>query len=56
MKQIHIRLSEEEHRLIRLICIQKGITIQQLGRNLFRDFLNNNKHCLLSITNNEKEK
>ena len=48
-KQIHIRLTEEEHKLLRIICIHKGVSIQDLTHNLIKDFLNENKKHLSSL-------
>ncbi len=48
-KQIHIRLTEEEHKLLRIICIHKGVSIQDLTHNLINDFLNENKKHLSSL-------
>ncbi len=48
-KQIHVRFSEGEHKLLRIICIHKGISIQDLTHNLINKFLNENKKCLSSL-------
>lgn len=48
-KQIHVRLSEEEHKLLRIICIHKGISIQNISHNLIKKYLNENKKCLSSL-------
>jgi len=53
-KQIHVRLSEEEHKLLRIICIHKGISIQNLTHNLIKKFLNENKKCLSSLLEIDK--
>ena len=48
-KQIHVRLSEEEHKILRIICIHKGISIQDITHKLIKKFLNENKKCLSSL-------
>ena len=48
-KQIHIRLTEEEHKLLRIICIHKGVSIQDLTHHRIKDFLNENKKHLSSL-------
>lgn len=53
-KQIHIRLTEEEHKLFRIICIHKGVSTQDLTHNLII-FLNENKKYLSSLTIDKKE-
>jgi len=50
-KQIHIRLSEEEHKLLRIICIHKELSIQDLTYNLIKKYLDENKKCLSSLIN-----
>ena len=48
-KQIHIRLSDQEHKLLRIICIHKDISIQDLTHTLIKEFLNENKKSLSSL-------
>jgi len=48
-KQIHIRLSEEDHKLLRIICFHRGISVQDLTNSLIKKYLNENKKCLLSL-------
>lgn len=48
-KQLHIRLSEDEHKLLRIICIHRGISIQDLTHNLVKKFINENKKCLSTL-------
>lgn len=54
-KQLHIRLSEDEHKLLRIICIHRGISTQELTHNLIRDFLNENKKCLSSLIKTDEK-
>jgi len=54
-KQIHIRLTEEEHKLLRIICIHKETSIQDLTLNLIKDFLNENKNHLSSLIKMNKK-
>jgi len=55
-KQIHVRLDEQEHRLLRLLCVQGGASIQMLVSGLIRDFLNENKTKLYSFLENDDKK
>ena len=54
-KQLHIRITEKEHKLLRIICIHKGLSIQELTHNLLKDFLNKNKSCLSTLSEKLKK-
>jgi predicted transcriptional regulator YheO len=55
-KQVHIRLSQEEHKALRILCIQMGTSIQDLVHKVIMTFMNENKNrCLPFIKTNEKE-
>jgi len=54
-KQLHIRITEKEHKLLRIICIHKGLTIQKLTHNLLKDFLTKNKSCLSTLSDKLKK-
>lgn len=55
-KQLHIRLSEDEHKLLHIICIQKGISVQELTHNMVKDFIEKNRSSLASYVNEADEK
>ena len=55
-KQIHIRLGEKEHKILRIICIHKGLSIQELTSSLIKKYLSENKKCLSSFLDKDERK
>ncbi len=54
-KQLHIRITEKEHKLLRIICIHKELSIQELTYNLLKDFLSKNEYCLSILSDKLKK-
>jgi hypothetical protein len=55
-KQLHVRLNEETHRYLHVLCKLEGIPAQEVMEGLVKEYLNKNEEKLRLLKRASEEK